>query len=80
MSHSSTKRAHEFTCPYCTETNSLQGAQAYVLNIEQRITCPHCSQEIDVIVAKGIEDRLNVIICSAPEPEKETESKTAHFV
>ena len=58
----------EFACPHCAETNTLSPPQTAKLNIELTVTCEHCNCDIEVIVAKGLKERFNVIISDKSDP------------
>lgn len=52
----------EYRCPRCGFINALS-RDARVDNFKERLeSCHHCKQKLEVIVANGINDNINLIV------------------
>ncbi|WP_100643655.1 hypothetical protein [Alteromonas facilis] len=64
MGNEHQKLAAEFICPDCGSTNHLTPSLCAEKYREHQLRCSRCKHMLEVVVADGIGNRLNVIASS----------------
>ncbi len=61
-------RIAEFICPDCGHVNRIQPQLLIEKYREHEVSCGACNHKLEVVVADGISDTLNIIASSKEEP------------
>lgn len=61
-------RIAEFICPECGHVNRIQPQLLMEKYREHEVSCAACNHKLEVVVADGISDSLNIIASSKEEP------------
>lgn len=68
MSDNSTHR-HEYMCPECSHINQISSEQLVDKYVEQVVHCQACKRTLEMMVADGVDNQINLVVTSVYPPK-----------